>query len=119
MLSNFTPLVAKFLMNLDQHVVLLVVPASLLDGWVQMVVPALPNLPTNATRNLCRDARPLRVALHDACSAIHKAASILITNHGNTLVQHTLVQHTPDHGILFFGPETLANTGLQPLLPPI
>ena len=48
-LGNFSPFIAVASVHKVENPLLLLAPADLLDLWVQVIVPSLPALFTNAT----------------------------------------------------------------------
>jgi hypothetical protein len=53
---NLSPLIAKLFVDFQQHGILLFIPTTLLDGRVEVIVPALADLLANAPRDLCCNA---------------------------------------------------------------
>lgn len=92
-LGNFCPLVAQFVMSLDNGGIFLVRPFGLVDMRIQMIVPTFPTLLAETSRELACNERPLLLSVN--------------------------LDQSCDRSVFFWCPGTLDETGLEHLLPPM
>jgi hypothetical protein len=60
--GDLAPAVAELVLGVEENLILCIDPVSLLNGWIEMVEPALTALLAYATRKLLCDGAPLHFA---------------------------------------------------------
>lgn len=92
-LSNLGPLVAVVAVHQVEDPLLLATPPDFLDLGIQMIVPPLTTLLSNAPWEVLRNQSPL--------------------------LGPVLVDQVKHHAVFFFGPRALDETGVEHLLPSV